>query len=99
MRATRLDPDHPTARWAAGSIAATIGKRPMVVPNLGGSLPNDVFADQLAMPTIWVPHSYAGCCQHAANEHLLEPVVREGLGIMAGLFWDVGEPNFPVPGR
>ena len=28
-----------------------------------------------------------------------ETVVREGLGIMAGLFWDVGEPTFPMPAR
>ena len=97
FQATRLDPDHPMARWAAGSIAATIGKPAMVVPNLGGSLPNDVFADLIGMPTIWVPHSYAGCCQHAANEHLLEPIVREGLGIMAGLYWDVGATGFPAP--
>ena len=96
MRATRLDPDHPMARWAAGSITETMGERPMVVPNLGGSLPNDVFAELLGLPTIWVPHSYVGCCQHAANEHLLEPVVREGLGIMAGLYWDVGELTFPL---
>jgi hypothetical protein len=38
--------------------------------------------------TIWLPHSYAGCSQHAPNEHLLAPSAREGLGIMAGLFWD-----------
>jgi hypothetical protein len=42
------------------------------------------------MPTLWVPHSYPGCSQHAPNEHLLGPVVRDGLRIMAGLFWDLG---------
>jgi hypothetical protein len=54
-------------------------------------LPNEVFADTLGLPTIWVPHSYPACSQHAANEHLLGPVAREGLQIMAGLFWDLGE--------
>ena len=41
-------------------------------------------------------HSYAGCSQHAPDEHLLAPIAREGLGIMAGLFWDLGEGDVPT---
>ena len=89
--ATRLDPDNEWVGWAVRSIARTAGAPPAVLPNLGGSLPNDVFADILGLPTIWVPHSYPGCSQHAPDEHLLAPVAREGLAIMAGLFWDLGE--------
>ena len=48
MAATRLDPEHPWVQWAAASIAATTGSRPAILPNLGGSLPNDCFADVLA---------------------------------------------------
>jgi len=62
---------------------------------LGGSLPNDVFAEILGLPTIWVPHSYAACSQHAPNEHALAPVLRQGLQIMTGLFWDLGEGDVP----
>jgi acetylornithine deacetylase/succinyl-diaminopimelate desuccinylase-like protein len=91
MNATRLDPDNPWAKWAASSIERTVGQRPSMVPNLGGSLPNDVFTDILGLPTVWVPHSYASCSQHAPNEHLLAPVAREGLRLMTGLFWDLGE--------
>ena len=95
MAATRLDPDHPWVRFASASIAATTGAAPAILPNLGGSLPNDCFADVLGLPTIWVPHSYPACSQHAPNEHLLATVAREGLRIMTGLFWDVGEPHGP----
>ncbi len=95
MTATRLDPDHPWVHWAAASIEATTGVRPAVLPNLGGSLPNDCFADVLGLPTIWVPHSYPACSQHAPNEHLLAHVAREGLAIMTGVFWDLGEPGGP----
>ncbi len=94
--ATRLEPDHPWVRFAVASIAATTRKKPAVLPNLGGSLPNDVFADLLGLPTVWVPHSYAACSQHAPNEHLLAPVAREALRAMAGLFWDLGEMKFPM---
>jgi hypothetical protein len=26
---------------------------------------------------------------------MLGPIAREGLGVMAGLFWDLGEPDRP----
>jgi acetylornithine deacetylase/succinyl-diaminopimelate desuccinylase-like protein len=88
--ATRVDPDNAWVQWALRSLRETTGQEPVLLPNLGGTLPNDVFADVLGMPTLWVPHSYPGCSQHAPNEHLLGPVVRDGLCIMAGLFWDLG---------
>ncbi len=96
FHATRLDPDHPWAQWTAASIARTTGKPTAVLPNSGGSLPNDIFAEGLNLPTIWVPHSYLGCSQHAPNEHLPVAIAREGLRLMAGLYWDLGEPGVPV---
>jgi hypothetical protein len=90
MRATRLDPDSPWVRWAAASIEKTTGAKPAILPNLGGSLPNDVFSETLGLPTLWVPHSYSACLQHAPNEHMLGAIAREGLAIMAGLFHDLG---------
>jgi hypothetical protein len=56
-----------------------------------------VFADILGLPTVWVPHSYPACSQHAPDEHLLVPVVREALQLMAGLFWDLGEQAATLP--
>ena len=95
FNASRLDPENPWVTFVASSIANTTGRAPIIVPNFGGSLPNDCFSDVLGLPTIWVPHSYAGCSQHAPDEHLLAPIAREGLGMMAGLFWDLGEPGVP----
>jgi hypothetical protein len=60
------------------------------LPNLAGSLPNDAFAEILGLPTVWVPHSYRGCSQHAPDEHVLKPVCRDALRLMVGLFWDIG---------
>lgn len=90
--ASRTDFDSPWVNWTAESIRQTTGKAPAVLPNFGGSLPNDVFTDILKLPTMWVPHSYPGCSQHAPDEHILMSVTEEALGIMAGLFWDLGEP-------
>ena len=94
--ASRTDFDSPWIKWAANSIEETTGKAPAVLPNFGGSLPNDVFSETLGLPTIWVPHSYPGCSQHAPDEHILLGVTEEALGIMAGLFWDLGEMARPL---
>ncbi len=99
MAATRLNPDNPWVRFALRSIELSTGLSPALLPNLGGSLPNDVFADILGLPTVWVPHSYPGCSQHAPDEHLLAPVARQALQIMAGLYWDLGEEAALLPRR
>ncbi|QWF49262.1 M20 family metallopeptidase [Bordetella hinzii] len=90
FKATRIDPDDDWVRFAVDSLARTSGKKTAVLPNLGGSLPNDIFTDVLGLKTIWVPHSYPGCSQHAPNEHLPPELLREGLLGMTGLYWDLG---------
>ena len=99
MGASRLDPDNAWVRMALASIENTTGVKPALLPNLGGSLPNDVFADTLGLPTVWIPHSYPACSQHAPNEHVLAPLMREGLRMAADLFWQVGEQAARLPRR
>jgi acetylornithine deacetylase/succinyl-diaminopimelate desuccinylase-like protein len=89
--ASRTELGNPWIDWAQDSIRRTTGKQPAVLPNFGGSLPNEVFSEVLGLPTIWLPHSYPGCSQHAPDEHILESVTSEALEIMTGLFWDLGE--------
>ena len=78
------------------SIQNTTSKKPVLLPNLGGSIPNDVFACTLGLPTLWVPHSYPACSQHAPNEHVLPEVMFEGLMMMTGLFWDLAEEGTSI---
>ncbi|MBB4577582.1 M20 family metallopeptidase [Rhizobium lentis] len=91
FKATRLSPSHPWVRFVCNSIEKAVDKRPHVLPNLGGSLPNDLFADVLGLPTIWIPHSYAGSGQHGPDEHALLSIAREAMKIMTGIFLDIAE--------
>jgi acetylornithine deacetylase/succinyl-diaminopimelate desuccinylase-like protein len=91
FRASATPVDHPAARFAAASLARTNGAEPVVLPSLGGSLPNDIFTEILGIPTVWVPHSYPGCSQHAPDEHLPRAIFADAAGLMAGLYWDLGE--------
>jgi hypothetical protein len=66
--------DAARSRASLGAMGGRFARRstnlkPAILPNVGGSLPNDIFSDILGLPTIWVPHSYPGCSQHAPNEH------------------------------
>ena len=93
--ASRLDPDDPWVAFAAQSLERTSGRAPAILPNLGGSLPNDIFTEVLGLRTLWVPHSYPGCSQHAPDEHVPAGIFREGLALMAGLYWDIGAGDTP----
>ncbi len=97
FEASRTDPDDPWVRFVGGSMAETAGGRPNVVPNSSGSNPSRLFMDVLDVPVIWIPNSYSGCGQHGPNEHGLAPLYREGLRLMAGIYWDIGAGKAPAP--
>lgn len=99
--ATRMDPDNPWVTFATASFEKTLraldqaGLPVRFLPNLGGTLPNDAFSHILGLPTIWVPHSFGGCSQHAPNEHVRADIMAQGLKLMTGLFWDMAEAGVP----
>lgn len=96
--ASRLDPGNPWVAWASRSIEITTGLAPVILPNIGGALPNHVFEDTLGLPTLWVPHSYPGCLQHAPDEHALASIAYQGLQMACGLFHDLGhDDDLPRP--
>ncbi|MFK7889535.1 MAG: M20 family metallopeptidase, partial [Granulosicoccus sp.] len=91
--ASRTEPNHPWVEFADSSVRRTNGEAPVLLPSMGGSICNDLFTHVLGIPAIWVPHSYAGCSQHAPDEHVLAPLCRNALQVMAGLYWDIGQAN------
>ena len=94
--ATRTEPDHPWALFARTSFETTMpNHKPAIIPSSGGGVPNDVFQDTLGLPTLWIPHSYAGCSQHAPDEHVLLSVMESAAALMAGLYWDLGTGDTP----
>jgi acetylornithine deacetylase/succinyl-diaminopimelate desuccinylase-like protein len=88
--ASRTDPDDPWVRMVAQSMERTAGIAPNICPNSSGGNPSEMFREELGVPVIWIPNSYAGCGQHGPDEHALAVLLREGLGLMAGVFWDIG---------
>lgn len=93
--ASRTDPENAWAQFVRRSIEQTTGAPPAVVPQMGGSICNELFTDLLDMPAIWIPHSYTGCSQHAPDEHAILPLFRDATILMAGLYWDLGDDGTP----
>ena len=94
--ASRTASDDPWVQRVIRSMTATSGRPPNVVPNIGASGPSELFRQELSTPVIWVPFSYGGCNQHGPDEHGLASLFREGLGLMAGIWWDIGAEFSPA---
>lgn len=93
FRASQTPVDHPAALFVADAISRATGTAPVILPSLGGSLPNDIFRDGLWLPTIWVPHSFPGCSQHAPDEHLPRDLLIEATGLMSAILGALAHAN------
>ncbi|MBP7692413.1 MAG: M20/M25/M40 family metallo-hydrolase [Anaerolineales bacterium] len=62
--------DSPYAEPIRQGLLAAQGEEPLLVPALGGSLPNYVFTDLLGLPDFTVPYANADEANHAPNENL-----------------------------
>ena len=96
FQASRTDPDHPWPSYISASVMRTTGDQIVELPNSGGSICNYIFQDMLGLPLFWITHSYVGCSQHAPHELILKRVAREGIALMAGVYWDIGDPATPA---
>ena len=74
--------DSPFAAPIRRGIVAAQGREPLLVPALGGSLPDYVFTKILGVPAFNVPYANADEANHAPNENL--ELERFFMGIKTG---------------
>jgi acetylornithine deacetylase/succinyl-diaminopimelate desuccinylase-like protein len=86
----RTNPDHPWAVWLKRTVERVGPGGCNVVPCSGGSNITGIIAEEIGIPFAWLPMSYLACSQHAPNEHILKPLMREGLEIITGVYWELG---------
>ena len=91
--ASRTDPNHPWAAWMKSAIERGSNQPCGVLPTSGGSNMTHIIQFVLDAPITWFPLSYAGCSQHAPNEHILKPLMRDGMRHVTGIYWDLGDPT------
>lgn len=95
----RSDPNNPWMQAIAQSLQATAGIAPTILPQFSGVTTSDIFSDVLGLPTIWIPHAPPGSGRHGGHDHVLGSLLREGLQVMTGVFWDLGECEVPAARR
>jgi acetylornithine deacetylase/succinyl-diaminopimelate desuccinylase-like protein len=88
--ASRTDPRHPFVQWVKSAVERMSNQTCGVLPNGGGSNMTSILQYTVGMPCVWLPLSYAGCSQHAPNEHILKPLMREAMRHVTGIYWDLG---------
>jgi acetylornithine deacetylase/succinyl-diaminopimelate desuccinylase-like protein len=74
--------DSPFTALLHQAITAAQGEEPLLVPAMGGSLPNYVFTKTLGIPAFGVPYANADEANHAPNENM--EVARFFMGIRTG---------------
>ncbi len=74
--------DSPFTEPLRRGIVAAQGAEPLLVPAMGGSLPDYVFTKLLGVPAFVVPYANADEANHAPNENL--EVERFVMGIKTG---------------
>jgi acetylornithine deacetylase/succinyl-diaminopimelate desuccinylase-like protein len=82
MEPSKTPLDSPYTEPLRRAIEAAQGQEPLLVPAMGGSLPNYVFTKTLGIPAFVVPYANADQANHAPNENL--EIERFFMGIKTG---------------
>jgi acetylornithine deacetylase/succinyl-diaminopimelate desuccinylase-like protein len=82
MEPSKTPLDSPFAQPIRAGIAAAQGAAPLLIPAMGGSLPDYVWTKVLGVPAFVVPYANADEANHAPNENL--EVERFFMGIKTG---------------
>jgi acetylornithine deacetylase/succinyl-diaminopimelate desuccinylase-like protein len=82
MQPSKTPLDSPFAAPIRAGILAAQGIEPLLVPAMGGSLPDYIWTELLGIPAFVVPYANADEANHAPNENL--EVERFFMGIKTG---------------
>ena len=83
--AQKTSMDDPFAKRIVRAVNAAIGKSPILMPTLGGSLPLFIFEQQLNAHPVTLPIANHDNNQHAENENIRIGNLWDGLEIFASI--------------
>jgi acetylornithine deacetylase/succinyl-diaminopimelate desuccinylase-like protein len=90
-RPFRTSPDHPMARLVTDAATRAFGRRPLLYPSMGGSLPNAVFGEILEAPVIGLPYANPDHANHAPNENMTIAAFLDGIRCSAHIIAALAE--------
>jgi acetylornithine deacetylase/succinyl-diaminopimelate desuccinylase-like protein len=90
MKPSRTPVDHPFGRAVVRAVTRAWGRPPVVVPNLGGSIPDYLFTQELRLPSVWVPYAPHDEANHAPNESITIEGFINGIRSTAAALYELG---------
>jgi acetylornithine deacetylase/succinyl-diaminopimelate desuccinylase-like protein len=84
--------DSPFAQPLQAALTAAQGQPPLLVPALGGSLPDYVFTKILGIPAFTVPYANADEANHAPNENIEVWRFIQGIKTGVAMLSYLGQP-------
>jgi acetylornithine deacetylase/succinyl-diaminopimelate desuccinylase-like protein len=82
--------DSPFAEPIRQGIVEAQGEEPLIIPGVGGSLPNYVFTGILGVPAFTVPYANADEANHAPNENIEVERFMKGIKTGAAMLTHLG---------
>ena len=89
----RTDPDDPFVKMVIDTAEPVYGQSMQVVPMIGGSGPNHIFAEYLHLPIVTSGIGYPGSHAHAPNENIRLDLYLKGAQHIARILTQFGQPG------
>jgi len=90
MESSKTPMESPYTEYVRRGVEAGQGEEPLLVPSLGGSLPDYVFTKILGVPAFGVPYANADEANHAPNENLELDRFIKGIKTGAAMLMSLG---------
>ena len=91
MEPSKTPMESPYTEYVRRGVEIGQGEEPLLVPSLGGSLPDYVFTKILGVPAFGVPYANADEANHAPNENLEIERFIKGIKTGAAMVMSLGQ--------
>lgn len=86
---SRTPVDHPLGRAVVRAVERAWGRAPVLLPNLGGTVPDYLFTRTLGLPSVWAPYAPHDEANHAPNENITLEGFINGIRTTAAVLHEV----------
>ncbi len=90
MKPSRTSPSNNFIAPIVEAARAAAGEDPVVLPALGGSIPQYAFVDALGVPCIWSAYANWDEQNHAPDENMVLDLFIQSIKISANVFYSLG---------
>ncbi|MBV1759187.1 MAG: M20/M25/M40 family metallo-hydrolase [Dethiosulfatibacter sp.] len=91
MKPSRTSAELPISRAIVNAVWEGFDQEPIVLPSMGGSLPDFVWTKGLGVPSIMIPYANADEANHAPNENMMLECFYKGIHSSAQIIFELGK--------